>query len=177
MTTPDFDSKNALENHKVLLIKKCERLEKLIKLVEKTIEGGTDMSFEEFDMTEIEQIKKQYADEVKEKWGHTEAYAESEKKTRQYDKSKWQEIGKMSNDIFRRFAENMDKSAGHPDVQNLVKQWQDFISENFYNCTNEILKDLGKMYVTDDRFAKNIDKHADGLADFISKAIEFYCSK
>jgi len=175
MTNPAFESKDALKNHKALLIKKRERLEKLIKLVEKTMKGGIDMSFKEFDMTEIEKIKNQYAAEVKEKWGNTSEYAQCEKKTSNYGKAEWKKISKTSDSIFKEFAENMNKSADNPDVQGLVKRWQDFISENFYKCTNEILQGLGQMYVADTRFKENIDKYADGLAGFISKAIEIYC--
>ena len=61
-------------------------------------------------------------------------------------------------------------------VQGLVKKLQDFITDNFYNCTNEILSGLGAMYSADERFRKNIDKHGIGNAEYISKAIEVYCS-
>ena len=177
MTNPAFDAMDALKNHKALLAKKRARLDKLIALVDTSITGGTTMSFKEFDSTEIENMKENYAAEAKERWGNTDAYAESEKRTRRYDASKWQEIQTVSDSIFRQFAEHMDKPAAHPAVQALVKQWQDFLTDNFYNCTNEILQGLGQMYVTDVRFTKNIDKHAKGLAVFISGAIDSYCNK
>jgi hypothetical protein len=63
------------------------------------------------------------------------------------------------------------------EVQNLVKILQDHINENYYLCTNQILVGLGQMYVADDRFKSNIDKHADGTARFICEAIEIYCRK
>lgn len=50
-------------------------------------------------------------------------------------------------------------------------------SENYYLCTNQILAGLGQMYVADERFKSNIDKHADGTAEFICEAIEIYCRK
>ena len=52
-----------------------------------------------------------------------------------------------------------------------------YITENYYCCTKEILAGLGQMYVADERFKNNIDKHADGTAAFISEAIAVYCSK
>lgn len=173
---PTFDSKKALENHKILLIKKSERINGLVNLIEKILKGETNMSFKEFDMTEIESIRQQYISEVKEKWGNTLEFAESEEKTKMYSKSKWKEIGKECNHIFEKFSENMQKSIEHPDVQLLVKEWQDFISSNFYKCTNEILKSLGQLYTEDIRFKNNIDKHREGLSEFISNAIEFYCN-
>jgi hypothetical protein len=54
---------------------------------------------------------------------------------------------------------------------------QNHISENYYLCTNEILAGLGQMYVADERFKNNIDKRADGTAEFICEAIAAYCSK
>ena len=54
---------------------------------------------------------------------------------------------------------------------------QDFISENLYNCTNEILAGLGRMYVSDERFKNNIDKSGEGTADFVNSAIKYYIDK
>jgi len=177
VTNPAFDASNALQNHKALLTKKRERIDKLIALVDKTIKGGSDMSFKDFDTSEIEVMKEKYAEEAKEKWGHTDAYSESMNKTKQYDAKKWQEIQKKQSELFKLFAKNTDKQPDHPNVQKLVKQWQNFISDNFYTCTNEALHGLGQMYVADARFTKNIDKHSEGLAAFISKAIDCYCNQ
>jgi len=69
----------------------------------------------------------------------------------------------------------MNKGANSQEAQMLVKRWQDFISEHFYNCTNNTLIGLSKMYINDERFSKNIDKYEKGLTEFISQAIEIYC--
>lgn len=177
MTNPAFDKEEALKNQKELFIKKRERIDKIIALIDNTIEGRGNMSFKEFDMTDIEKMKKKYAQEVKDRWGNTDAYIESEKKSKNYGKDQWQEINQESEDILKAFAENMDKDPGCKEVQKLVKQWQDFITARFYNCTNEILQGLGLMYVEDERFKKNIDRNGDGTAEFISKAIAIYCKK
>ena len=57
------------------------------------------------------------------------------------------------------------------EAQALVKKLQNYITENYYTCTDEILKGLGQMYVADDRFKNNIDKYAIGTAEFVSIAI------
>lgn len=179
MTSSAFDKTEALRKHKELLLKKRERIDKLINLVDNTIkgEGEGNMSFKEFDMTEIENSKKKYAKEVKERWGNTDAYAESEKKTKSYGKEQWQEIDEESREILKAFADNMDKTPDSREVQALVRKWQDFITARFYKCTNEILQCLGSMYVQDERFKKNIDINGEGTAEFMSKAIEIYCRK
>ncbi len=69
------------------------------------------------------------------------------------------------------------KTPDSKDAQNLVKTLQNHITENYYLCTNEILAGLGQMYVADERFKNNIDKHADGTAEFICEAIGIYCEK
>ncbi|SFC39656.1 DNA-binding transcriptional regulator, MerR family [Clostridium uliginosum] len=177
MTDPKFDKVTALKKHKELLVKKRERLDKLIDLVNNTIKGEVTMSFKEFDMTEIENTKKKYSAEVKERWGKTNAYAESEKKTKSYNKEQWQEINDESSNILKAFASNIDKAPCSSEVQALVKQWQDFITARFYNCTKEILKCLGLMYIGDERFKENINQNGEGTAEFIAKAIEIYCTK
>lgn len=177
ITSPEFDRIKALKKHKELLIKKRGRIDKLIKLVDKTIEGEDNMSFEEFDMSEIESVKKKYAKEVKERWGSSDAYAESEKKAKGYNKEQWQQIDKESKKILKAFADNMDKAPDSKEVQELVSNWQNFITERFYKCSNEILQGLGAMYSADERFKKNIDRNGKGTAEFMSKAIEFYCKK
>lgn len=175
MTNSEYDKTEALKKHKELLLKKRERIDKLITLVDNTIKGDVKMSFKEFDMTEFESAKKKYAKEVKERFGDTEAYTESEEKTKKYGKEQWKEIDAESKKLLKAFADNMDKTPDSEEIQKLVKEWQSFITKSFYKCTNEILQGLGMMYVGDERFKKNIDSNGEGTAEFISKAIEIYC--
>lgn len=177
MTSEGFNASEALKKHRDLLQQKRERLDSIISLVDKSIKGEDIMSFKEFDVTEIEKSKKKYANEVKERWGNSSAYAESEKKTSSYDKNQWGIINEECSNIFKAFACNMDKDTSHSDVQALVKRWQEFISKRFYKCNKEILQGLGLMYVGDERFKTNIDKYADGLAEFVNDAIQIYCAK
>ena len=120
-----------------------------------------------------------YSNEVKEKWGNTEAYAEFESKTKDYSKERFADINTGLEYIFRDFAELM-KNGTEPssnDAQALVKKLQDYITENYYTCTDEILVGLGQMYVTDERFKSNIDKYAAGTAEYASKAIAIYTKR
>jgi len=56
-----------------------------------------------------------------------------------------------------------------------VEEWMKSITDNFYTCTIEIARGLGNAYVSDSRFTKNINKFKEGLAEFMSMAIEYYC--
>ena len=118
-----------------------------------------------------------YNIEVEQRFGNTDAYKEHEQKTASYTKDKWQQVNDGLNAVLAEFAECL-KNGQAPDsdeAQSLVKKLQNYITENFYTSTNEILKGLGQMYVADERFKANIDKHFEGTAQFISKAIEIYC--
>lgn len=172
---PNFNREKALLNHKNLLTLKRNRLNKLIRLVDKTLKGDDSMSFSEFDESEIEKLQKEYADEAKEMYGNNDKYKTFQEKTKNYSKSDWAYLYEKIEVIFKKFASVMDKGETSEKAQNLVKEWKNFISENLYNCDSETLLGLSKLYIDDKRFTKNIDKHKDGLADFISKSIQIYC--
>ncbi|HEX3040091.1 MAG TPA: MerR family transcriptional regulator [Caproiciproducens sp.] len=177
LKNPAFDQTDALKKHRELLIKKREHFDDLIGLVDKIMKGENTLSFQEFDQTEMENMKKQYAAEVKERWGSTDAYREYEEKSGSYDEPKWQQIGAEGDAILKAFAQSRNKPADSAEVQALVKQWQDYITARFYSCTDEILAGLGQMYTGDERFKKNIDRNGSGTAEFMAKAIAVYCNR
>ena len=120
-----------------------------------------------------------YETEARSRWGNTEAYREHEKKTKNYTKEKWAEINGGLMAIFAEFAEHKNNGfvANSPEVQSLVGKLQDYITRNYYTCTDEILAGLGEMYVADERFEKNIDRYGEGTAEFASKAIAAFCQE
>ena len=120
-----------------------------------------------------------YAKEVRERWGNTDAYREHEQKTKNYTKEKWAEANDGLMAIFADFAacKASGASADSNEAQALVAKLQAHITANYYTCTDEILAGLGKMYVADERFKKNIDKSGEGTAEFAAEGIEFYVKK
>ena len=92
MINPKYDKIEALNKHKELLIEKRKRIDGLVTLIDKTIKGDNNMSFKEFDNSKIEENKRKYSEEVKKRWGNTDAYKEYEKKTTSYDKNSWNTI-------------------------------------------------------------------------------------
>ena len=122
---------------------------------------------------------KSYKTEARERYGNTAAYREHEQKTKNYTKEKWAEANDGLMSIFAEFATCKDSgvSADSDEAQALVAKLQAHITENYYTCTGEILAGLGKMYVADERFRKNIDKNGEGTAEFAADAIEVYCRK
>ena len=120
-----------------------------------------------------------YKTEARERYGGTAAYREHEQKTKNYTKEKWAEANNGLMAIFAEFAVCKESGAevDSNEAQALVAKLQTHITENYYTCTDEILAGLGKMYVADERFKKNIDKYGEGTAAFASDAIEVYCRK
>ena len=119
---------------------------------------------------------KKFENEARERYGHTEAYREYEQKTKSYTKEKWTEANDGLMTIFAEFAacQQSGLSADSVEVQALVTKLQEHITANYYSCTIEVLAGLGKMYVADERFKKNIDKYGEGTAEFASDAIATY---
>lgn len=121
-------------------------------------------------------LMKNYQAEVRSRYGNTDAYREHEQKTKNYTKEKWADANDGLMAIFAKFAACKDSgmSADSTEVQSLVAKLQAHITVNYYTCTDEILAGLGKMYVCDERFKKNIDKYGDGTAEFVAEAIEIF---
>ncbi len=118
----------------------------------------------------------QYETEARSRWENTDAYHEHEQKTKNYTKEKWAEANDGLMAIFAEFAvcKESGASADSAEVQALVAKLQAHITANYYTCTDEILAGLGKMYVADERFKKNIDKYGEGTAEFASEGIGIY---
>lgn len=176
LSSPDYDKQNALKEQKHLLTLKKERLERLISALDGAMKGEK-ISMDIFDNSEFEAKREEYAKEAKEKWGGTAAYKESAEKTAGYSADKWNKVNSAMDETIAEFAECL-RNGFAPDskeAQELVKRWQDFITDNYYTCTKEILAGLAEMYIADERFMKNIDRHGDGTARFMSDAIKVYC--
>lgn len=175
LDSPDFDKSKALEQQIHLLELRKEHLQNLIDLAWGIKAIGVEyMSFEAFDTKKIDE----YAKQAKASWGNTEAYKEFEQKSAGRSKEKQQSINMKMMDIFVEFGKIKDQNPDSEEAVLLVKKLQDFITENFYTCTDEILLSLGQMYAGGGDFTVNIDKvGGEGTAVFANEAIQAYCKK
>ena len=171
--SPDFNRKKALEQQMKLLTMKKEHLEGLISFARKIKETGVNkMDFQVFNTTKMDE----YTKKAKEQCGQTAEYKEYEEKTSKQSLEAQKQALQNFMLIFVEFGKMMDKKPEDSDVQLKVKEFQDYITDHFYKCSNEILKGLGEMYVSGGEFTENIDKAAgDGTAVFVAKAIDIYC--
>ena len=173
LDSPDFDRNKALEQQIELLTLKKEHLENLI-LYARGIKflGVKNMDFSAFDTKKMDE----YAAQAKENWGKTEAYKEFEEKSKDWTEETTGNIAKDMMIIFAEFGQMKELDPADEKVQAQVKKLQDYITEHFYNCTNQILSGLGQMYVGGGEFTENIDSYGGkGTAEFVNKAIQIYC--
>ncbi len=175
LDSPSFDRSKALAQQIELLTLKKEHIENLIDLARGIQSIGVKkLTFDAFDTSKIDE----YAAQAKASWGDTPAYKEYEERSKGRTKTDMQKINVQLMDIFAEFGAIRDTDPAAEQAQALVKNLQDFITENMYTCTDEILSGLGKMYAAGGEFTTNINKYGgEGTAEFVAKAIEKYSRK
>lgn len=173
MESPDFDRNKALDQQITLLKLKKDHLENLINLAEGIkLLGVKYMDFSAFDRSKLDE----YAAQAKAAWGNSPAYKEYAEKTKNRTPEEDQILGEQCMLIFREFGEIKDTDPSSEDARALVIKLQSFFTEHFYQCTDQILSGLGRMYAGGGEFTKNIDEYAGkGTAVFVNEAIQAYC--
>ncbi|MDD4333257.1 MAG: TipAS antibiotic-recognition domain-containing protein [Patescibacteria group bacterium] len=119
-------------------------------------------------------LEPEYKAEAKVRWGDTDAYKQSQEKTKKMSKAEVEEMKKSTDKLNQELAKSMSKPIEHADVQRLVKKHYEGICF-FYDCSLEMYSNLGNMYINDPRFKDYYDKYASGLAEFLNKAIQYFC--
>lgn len=172
----DARREDVLRQHREVLVTKRARLDAMVAAVDaalSTLDKGHPMQpddvkqmFDGFDHA-------QYEDEARERWGDTDAYKESARRTKTYGKAEWDQIKAAWARVYGALAELMTAGTPvtDPRVQALVEEHRAHIGRWFYPCSVEMHKGLGAMYVADARFTANLDKTAPGFAQYLSDAI------
>lgn len=174
LDSPGFDPSEAIAQQIRLLELQYKRLGELIAFTREIQKKGvTTMNFDVFDTSEIEK----YEEEVKARWGNTKAYQEYRQKDIARKEGSYDKLANELMTMFSQLGEIKHLAPDAEEAQKKISALQKFITDNYYVCTNEILRGLGDMYVCDERFRNNIDKAGgDGTADFVKQAIAVYCS-
>lgn len=177
ISAPHFDKNKALEQQITLLTMKKEHLENLIAFARGIqLTGVRAMDFSVFDTGKIDE----YAKRAKEQWGKTAEYKEFEQKSQGRSREDNRRLMEACMRIFTEFGQlkEQDMRPESARAQSQVKKLQDFISQNFYQCSNEIIFSLGQMYAASGEFTENIDSAGGaGTAEFAAGAIRIYCGK
>jgi DNA-binding transcriptional MerR regulator len=174
---PAADPAEHLRRQHRLLRDQLERTQAMVAAVEKEMEAramGISLTPEERFEVFGEHDPAQYEAEVEERWGDTDAYAESKRKTAAYSKDDWVRIKADMEEIGNRWVAVM-RSGAAPDsaeAMDVAEDNRQHISRNFYECSPEMHAGLGRMYVEDERFTATYEAMAPGLAQYVSTAVQ-----
>lgn len=167
-----FDRRKVLKEQMQLLLMKQNRFHAMIECIQTILEKGEDfVNFKAFDSSELDAFKK----EAKQRWGDTDAYLESEEKSAKRTKQEQASADDRLMQQFAGFASLREHPVQSEAVQQQVESLRQTITDLYYNCTPPILQSLGEMYVADERFTANIDQYGKGTAEFVNRAIQYYC--
>lgn len=165
-----------LERQHALLQQRLQRVQVMVQAIEREMEAAMSG----YNLTAEEKLEvfgdfdpDQYEDEARERWGDTDAWAESKRRTASYDKATWQQIQDEAAAINERFVALMREGAPvtSDEVMTVAEDHRLHLSRWFYDCGHEMHRNLGDMYVADHRFTENIDANAPGLAAYMRDAI------
>jgi DNA-binding transcriptional MerR regulator len=178
VNSPYFNPQTALEDQRKLLKLKKKRTEELLALIDKTmqnLQNDTDQKVtqEMYDPFKDQEYL-QYKDEVEKRWGNSDTYKQSMEKVKKMTKQEMDGLKEQGKQLNQELAKAMDKKIDDPEVQALIERHYQGI-KFFYDCSLEMYRNLGAMYVNDPRFTATYDKVKPGLAVFLRDAINYYC--
>ena len=174
---PAADPAAHLRRQHALLWERLERTQGMVAAVEKEMEAlsmGISLTPEERFEVFGEQDPARYDAEVEERWGETDAYAESKRKTSSYTKDDWLRIKAEGADLEARFSAAMRSGvpADANPAMDLAEEHRQSITRNYYDCPPAMHAGLGRMYVEDERFTAHYEEIAPGLAQYVSTAVQ-----
>lgn len=178
LNSKKYNQKDALSEQKKLLELKRKRVAGLIKTIDdslKTGKGGGNMQtikmFSGFSDADIQK----YKDEAKKRWGDTQAWKQSEARTKHWTNQDYKQEAERVREFTKILADNMLKGYTSDEFQRLIDQHYQSIQKD-YDCPLDMYKSLGELYVQDPKFTKYYDSVRPGLAEFMREAINYYVS-
>ena len=177
MTDGDADAIGHLRRQHAMLLDRIGRLKRLVAAVEKAMEARTMR----ISLTPEERLEvfgafdpAEYGPEVEESWGDTDAFRDARHRTAKYTKDDWKRMGAESqaNVMALVAAMNAGSPADSVEAMDAAEEHRLHISRWFYDCSHEIHRGLGELYVDDPRFTATYEKVAPGLAMYLRDAID-----
>jgi DNA-binding transcriptional MerR regulator len=177
MLDPAFDRGEALLAQRRMLAEKARRTESMLTAIDLALDAMKEgMAMDKEEMFEVfgDFDPSQYDEEVKQRWGDTDAYKESARRTKRYTKEDWQRITAEGEAALERMIALFDEgvSPHDPRAMDVAEEARLQIDRWFYPCSREMHVNLGEMYVADPRFTKYYDQHREGLATWFRDAIK-----
>ncbi|MFZ2681695.1 MAG: MerR family transcriptional regulator [Patescibacteria group bacterium] len=181
LSSPTFELQRALNDQKTLLELKQKRLSKLIKTINQTINNLTNQTpmddqalYTSFSKTE----EQAYAAEAKSRWGHTDAFKQSEERVKKMGRAGLRKVlaaaGALTVKIATAMQSGLDPASA--EVQELIAEHYAGLRA-FYEPNLEIYRGLANAYINDARFKANYENVAPGLAQFMHTAMLTFCER
>ncbi|MEV6020889.1 MerR family transcriptional regulator [Streptomyces sp. NPDC051997] len=173
---PDVDPRASLRRRHALLTARIEKLQRMAAAVEHAMEArtmGINLTPEEKFEVFGDKDPEEHAQEAERRWGGTETYAESQRRTARYTKDDWKRMQAEVASWGERYGALME-AGERPDgerAMDMAEEHRQHICTWFYTCTYEIHRGLGEMYVADERFKAFYDSMRPGLAEHLRAAI------
>ncbi|MDQ3430844.1 MAG: MerR family transcriptional regulator [Actinomycetota bacterium] len=173
---PDADLVEHLRRQRAAVMSRLDEMGDLVKAIDRALEvemSGIKLSKEEQRELFGDSFSDDHAQEAEQRWGDTEAWRQSQRRTSQYTKQDWQQIKVEADAINTAFVEV--KRTGEPvtgeAAMEAAEQHRQHIHERFYELPHAMHRGLGDMYVSDQRFTKTYEDLESGLAQFVRDAI------
>ena len=174
---PGASTDTHLRNQHRMLRERIGRSEQLLRAIERHMEArkmGISLTPEEqFEVFGTDKVGGEWADEARDRWGDTDAYRESQRRTTPYTKDDWARLKQEADDALRAFRDAMvaGRPADGPEARELAEQHRQFLNRWFYDCGYDMHRNLAELYVGDPRFTATYDAVAAGLAQYVHDAI------
>lgn len=174
---PSVDTVGHLRRQRELLVDRGEQLAAMVAAIDKELEAravGMQLTPEEqLEIFGTDKVGGEWADEAEQRWGETDEYRESQRRTSSYSKEDWARLKVESDDGLRAFRDAMTAgvAAGSEEGMQLAERQRKFLTDWFYDCGYEMHRNLAEMYVADERFTATFEVVAPGLAAYVRDAI------
>jgi MerR family transcriptional regulator, thiopeptide resistance regulator len=177
MADPDVDASRHLRRQHRLLREQITRRQDLLAAIEKEMEAshmGISLTPEEqFEIFGTDKVGGEWAQEAERRWGGTDAWQQSQRRTATYTKQDWIEIQAEATAINQAFLDAM--RAGQPatgeQAMAVAERHRQHIIQRFYDCDPALHRCLAELYLADQRFGKNYEDMAPGLAQYVHDAM------
>ncbi len=164
-----------LRRQRAAVVRRLDELHDLVAAIDRALER--EMSNEPAtpeDMKELfgEGFHDSQA-EAEERWGDSDAWKQSQQRTKGYTKADWAEVKAESDALHKAFTDAID--AGEPPTSEAAMDAAELhrrhIHDRFYDCPPELHKALGDLYVSDPRFTASYDEIRPRMAQYVHEAI------
>ncbi len=171
---PRFDRNAALLDQRQRLCERAREAEAMIRAIDAALAAGSATTgdinmadlFNGFDPS-------RYEEEARQRWGHTESYAQMEERTKAYTPDDWKALMAEQGAVYAAAfaALKAGKAPSSAEAMDIAERHRLSIDRWFYPCSHSTHQGLASMYESDDRFRHSIDTYGDGLTTFLAEAI------